>query len=239
LSLRAAVFHSSGGPVTDLDTPAVTCAWTSWAQHRRVHDHLAATRGQPAAREDAQDSRLGRMQMAAGAQGITCQKLGEVRCSPRPGVADDVLLTSTSSGRAKIERLLALARRLELAGRRVRQRGRRRGLGEAARAAGTEIPSSSSATAAFGRNGVQTRSPLDLARTACDWAACASGPHDLSNREPGTRQFSSARSSCSSARSVTGRVRRTCVATGTVGDVPRDLRRPREHPSCRAARAGW
>jgi D-serine deaminase-like pyridoxal phosphate-dependent protein len=47
--------------------------------------------------------------MAAGAVGITCQKLGEVEVFVDAGVADDVLLTYNVLGRAKVERLLALA----------------------------------------------------------------------------------------------------------------------------------
>ena len=51
------------------------------------------------------------MQMAAGAVGITCQKLGEVEVFADAGVADDVLLTYNILGAAKTERLMALARR--------------------------------------------------------------------------------------------------------------------------------
>ena len=52
------------------------------------------------------------MQMAAGAVGITCQKLGEVEVFVDAGVADDMLLTYNIVGAAKTERLMALARRV-------------------------------------------------------------------------------------------------------------------------------
>src|SRR5512135_457893 len=55
---------------------------------------------------------IGKMQMAAGAVGITCQKLGEVEVFADAGVADDVLLTYNILGPAKTERLMALARRV-------------------------------------------------------------------------------------------------------------------------------
>jgi len=80
---------------------------------RRVHGHLA--RQGIAIRPHVKTHKipaLGRLQMAAGAVGITCQKLGEVEVFADAGVADDVLLTFNVIGRAKIERLLALSRRL-------------------------------------------------------------------------------------------------------------------------------
>jgi len=54
---------------------------------------------------------IGKMQMAAGAMGITCQKLGEVEVFVDAGVADDILLTYNILGRAKTDRLMALIRR--------------------------------------------------------------------------------------------------------------------------------
>src|ERR1041385_6029729 len=56
---------------------------------------------------------LARMQMDAGAVGITCQKLGEVEVMADAGVADDILLTYNVLGDAKTERLAALIRRLK------------------------------------------------------------------------------------------------------------------------------
>jgi len=95
--------------VTDLDTPAVTVRLDVVERNiRRVHDHLA--RHGIANRPHVKTHKipaLGKLQMAAGAVGITCQKLGEVEVFTDAGVADDVLLTFNVVGRAKIERLLA------------------------------------------------------------------------------------------------------------------------------------
>src|SRR5205823_13582946 len=106
-------FTHSTAPVTDLDTPAVTVRLDIVERNiRRVHDHLA--RHGIANRPHVKTHKipaLGKLQMAAGAQGITCQKLGEVEVFTEAGVADDVLLTFNVLGRAKSERLLALARR--------------------------------------------------------------------------------------------------------------------------------
>src|SRR3954464_7940553 len=56
---------------------------------------------------------LAKMQMDAGAVGITCQKLGEVEVMAEAQVADDILLTYNVLGDAKTERLAALIKRLK------------------------------------------------------------------------------------------------------------------------------
>ncbi len=52
---------------------------------------------------------LGKLQMQAGAVGITCQKLGEVEVFADAGVADDVLLAFNIVGEAKTDRLMELS----------------------------------------------------------------------------------------------------------------------------------
>jgi D-serine deaminase-like pyridoxal phosphate-dependent protein len=54
-----------------------------------------------------------RMQVELGAVGITCQKLGEAEVMADGGIAD-ILLTFNLLGRAKLHRLVALARRVRL-----------------------------------------------------------------------------------------------------------------------------
>ena len=91
--------------VTELDTPAVTVRLDIVERNiRRVHDHLArlGIANRPHVKTHKIPA-LGRMQMAAGAVGITCQKLGEVEVFTDAGVADDVLLTFNVIGRAKVE----------------------------------------------------------------------------------------------------------------------------------------
>ena len=56
---------------------------------------------------------LARRQVALGAVGITCQKLGEAEVMADAGI-EDILLTFNLLGRAKLQRLVALARRIRL-----------------------------------------------------------------------------------------------------------------------------
>src|SRR4029077_14116656 len=105
---------SSMTAITDLETPAVTVHLDVMEDNiRRVQAHL--DRHRIAERPHIKTHKIpaiGKMQMAAGAVGITCQKLGEVEVFADAGVADDVLLTYNILGPAKTERLMALARRV-------------------------------------------------------------------------------------------------------------------------------
>jgi D-serine deaminase-like pyridoxal phosphate-dependent protein len=181
------------GPVSELDTPAVTVRLDIVERNiRRVHEHLA--RHGIANRPHIKTHKipeLGRMQMAAGAVGITCQKLGEVEVFTDAGVADDVLLTFNVVGRAKVERLLAVARRLKRLAVVFDNEVVARGLAEGARAAGAEIPFLIECDTGFGRNGVQTpEAAFDLARTAMKLGGLRfEGLMTFPNREPGTRAF--------------------------------------------------
>jgi len=58
---------------------------------------------------------LARRQVAAGAVGITCQKVSEAEAMVEHGGLDDVLITYNILGAAKLDRLVALARRVRLA----------------------------------------------------------------------------------------------------------------------------
>ena len=49
-------------------------------------------RRQPAAHQDPQEPDAGAMQIAAGAKGITCQKLGEAEVMAEAGI-DDILIS--------------------------------------------------------------------------------------------------------------------------------------------------
>ncbi len=57
---------------------------------------------------------IAHMQMARGAMGITCQKLGEAEVMVTGGVDRDVLIPFNIIGRPKLERLTALTRRTKL-----------------------------------------------------------------------------------------------------------------------------
>jgi D-serine deaminase-like pyridoxal phosphate-dependent protein len=179
--------------VSDLDTPAVTVRLDIVERNiARVHGHLQ--RHGIANRPHIKTHKipaLGRMQMQAGAVGITCQKLGEVEVFTEAGVADDVLLTFNVVGRAKIERLLALARRLRRLAVVLDNEVVAAGLAEGARAAGAEVPFLIECDTGFGRNGVQSpEAAVDLARTALKSGGLRfEGLMTFPNREPDTRLF--------------------------------------------------
>ncbi len=100
--------------ITELETPAVTIHLDVMADNiRRVQAHLTKHGlGNRPHIKTHKIPAIGQMQMAAGAVGITCQKLGEVEVFADAKVADDVLLTYNILGAAKTERLMALARRV-------------------------------------------------------------------------------------------------------------------------------
>ena len=100
--------------IADLETPAVTVHLDVMEDNiRRVQAHLDRHGlGNRPHIKTHKIPAIGRMQMAAGAVGITCQKLGEVEVFADAKVADDVLLTYNILGAAKTERLMALARRI-------------------------------------------------------------------------------------------------------------------------------
>ncbi len=174
--------------ITDLDTPAVTVHLDVMeANIRRVHGHLA--RHGIANRPHIKTHKIpaiGAMQMRAGAVGITCQKLGEVEVFTDAGVADDVLLTFNVLGRPKIERLMALSKRLKRLAVVLDNETVARGLSEGAVAYGGEVPFLVECDTGFGRNGVQTpEEALALAKTAMKLPKLRfEGLMTFPNREP-------------------------------------------------------
>jgi D-serine deaminase-like pyridoxal phosphate-dependent protein len=181
------------GNAIDLDTPAVTVRLDIMESNiRRVHGHLA--RHGIANRPHIKTHKipaLGKLQMAGGAVGITCQKLGEVEVFTDARVADDVLLTFNVIGRAKTERLAALSRRLRRLAVVFDNDVVARGLSEAARTHRVEIPFLVECDTGFGRNGVQSpEAAFELARTAMALAGLRfEGLMTFPNREPTTRLF--------------------------------------------------
>src|SRR5256885_1049844 len=97
---------------------------------------------------------LAKLQMAAGAIGITCQKLGEVEVMTDAGVADDILLTYNVLGDAKTERLAALIRRLKCMAVVLDNEVVARGLSEAGKRHGVDIRFLIECDTGYGRNGV-------------------------------------------------------------------------------------
>src|ERR1044071_3313312 len=101
--------------VSELDTPAVTIDLDRLeANIKRVQGMIAASG--KANRPHIKTHKIpaiAKMQMAAGAVGITCQKLGEARVFIDAGAADDILITFNIVGESKTDRLMELASRVK------------------------------------------------------------------------------------------------------------------------------
>ena len=178
---------------TELDTPAVTVHLDVMESNiRRVHGHLAqhGVGNRPHIKTHKIPA-IGKLQMQAGAVGITCQKLGEVEVFTDAGVADDVLLTFNILGRGKTERLMALSKRLRRLAVVFDNEVVARGLSEAAVSHGGEVPFLVECDTGFGRNGVQSpEAALDLARAAMKLPRLRfEGLMTFPNRDPETKLF--------------------------------------------------
>src|SRR4029450_12378359 len=99
--------------LTDLDTPVVTVDLDIMRENiRRVQAHLSRYGiGNRPHIKTHKIPAIGKMQLAAGATGITCQKLGEVEVFADAGITGDVMLTFNVIGKKKTERLVALNKR--------------------------------------------------------------------------------------------------------------------------------
>lgn len=177
----------------ELDTPAVTIDLdVMGANIRRVQQHLE--RHDIANRPHIKTHKIpeiGRLQMAAGAVGITCQKIGEVEVFTDAKVADDVLLTFNVIGAAKTDRLMALARRLARLTVVLDNEIVARGLSEAGVRHGVDVSFLVECDTGFGRNGVQTpEEAFALAQTVVKLPRMVfRGLMTFPNRDPGTRLF--------------------------------------------------
>jgi D-serine deaminase-like pyridoxal phosphate-dependent protein len=110
---------------------------------------------------------LAKMQIDAGAVGITCQKLGEVEVFADSGVTDDILLTYNVIGPLKTERLAHLIRRLKRMAVVLDNETVARGLSDAGMRHDVDIRFLIECDTGFGRNGVQSpQTAFDLARAA-------------------------------------------------------------------------
>jgi D-serine deaminase-like pyridoxal phosphate-dependent protein len=179
--------------VSELDTPAVTIDLDIVERNiRRVQGDLdrLGLANRPHIKTHKIPA-LGRLQMQAGAVGITCQKLGEVEVFVDAGVADDVLLTFNIVGAQKTERLTRLAKRVKRLAVVLDHEAVARGISEAAAREGVDIPFLVECDTGFARNGVQTpEQALDLARTAMRLPRLRfEGLMTFPNRDPDTRVF--------------------------------------------------
>lgn len=99
---------------------------------------------------------IARMQMQAGAVGLTCQKLSEAEAFIDARVADDILITYNIVGRRKLERLMDLSARVKRLAVVADSEIVLRGISEVAVERGRIVPFLVECDTGFGRNGVQT-----------------------------------------------------------------------------------
>ena len=114
--MTAATSRPIGTPVDELDTPALLI------DAALLERNLAALQGQLAGTAIAcrphtkshKSPLIAQMQIARGARGVCCSKLGEAEVMAAGGV-DDILVTTPVVGAAKARRLAALAARNRMA----------------------------------------------------------------------------------------------------------------------------
>jgi D-serine deaminase-like pyridoxal phosphate-dependent protein len=180
-------------PVGDLDTPAVTIDLDVMEANIRRVQALLDRRGvgnRPHIKTHKIPA-IGALQMAAGAMGITCQKLGEVEVFADAGVADDVLLTYNVLGRPKLDRLMTQVRRVARLTVALDSEPVARGLSEAAGAAGVDVRFVIECDTGMGRTGVQTpEAAFELARAAMRLPRMHfQGLMTFPSKDPDTRLF--------------------------------------------------
>jgi D-serine deaminase-like pyridoxal phosphate-dependent protein len=151
----------------DLDTPCVTILLDRLEENIARVQRLIAAHGM-ANRPHIKTHKIpaiGAMQIAAGAVGLTCQKLGEAEIFIDAGIANDLLITFNIVGDAKTSRLMDLSERVKRLAVVTDNEVVLRGLSDAARSRGRTLPVLIECDAGFGRNGVQRpEEALDLAR---------------------------------------------------------------------------
>ena len=179
--------------VADLETPTVTVRLDVMEDNIRRVQAILSRQGlgnRPHIKTHKIPA-IGRMQMAAGAIGITCQKLGEVEVFVDAGVAQDVLLTYNVLGRAKTDRLMALIPRVRTLTVVLDNDVVARGLSAAAVSHGTTVGFLVECDTGMGRTGVQTpEAAFELARAAMKLPRLEfRGLMTFPNRDPDTRVF--------------------------------------------------
>jgi len=157
--------------ISELETPAVTIDLDVMEANIRRGQELVEGAG-IAMRPHIKTHKIpeiARMQVAAGAVGLTCQKLTEAEVFIEAGGFDDILVTYNIIGRKKTDRLLALSERIPRLAVVADNETVVRGLSEAGAEAGRQVPVLVEIDTGIGRNGTQT--PADataLARLIAD-----------------------------------------------------------------------
>jgi D-serine deaminase-like pyridoxal phosphate-dependent protein len=179
--------------VQDLDTPVVTIHLDVMEDNiRRVQSHLDRHGiGNRAHIKTHKVPAIGRMQLAAGASGIVCQKIGEIEVFAEHGVAPDVLLTYNIIGRTKLDRLMAVARRVQELTVVLDNEVVGRGLSEAGVRHGLDVRFVVECDTGGARNGVQTpQAAFDLACSVMKLPRMDfQGLMTFPNKDPDTRVY--------------------------------------------------
>jgi D-serine deaminase-like pyridoxal phosphate-dependent protein len=179
--------------VQELDTPVVTIHLDVMEDNiRRVQAHLDRHGiGNRAHIKTHKVPAIGRLQVAGGASGIVCQKIGEIEVFADHGVAPDVLLTYNVLGRAKLDRLMAVARRVERLTVVLDNEVVARGLSDAGGRHGLDVRFVVECDTGGARNGVQTpEGAFDLAQAVMKLPRMDfQGLMTFPNRDPETRVF--------------------------------------------------
>ncbi|MDI7277822.1 MAG: alanine racemase, partial [Anaerolineae bacterium] len=154
-----------GRPVAELDTPALLVDVD--ALERNLATMAGFFAGRPAhLRPHVKTHKcpeIARLQLAGGAQGITCAKLGEAEAFVAAGI-DDILIAGQIVGPLKIARLVDLARRARITVA-VDDAANVAALSEAAERQGLRLPILLEVDVGMGRCGVAPGAPaLALAR---------------------------------------------------------------------------
>jgi D-serine deaminase-like pyridoxal phosphate-dependent protein len=177
----------------ELDTPSVTIDLDRLAANIQRVQAMIAGHG-IANRPHIKTHKIpeiGKMQVAAGAIGLTCQKLDEVEVFVDAGVADDILLSFNIVGRAKTDRLMELSSRIGRLAVVADNEIVVRGLSEAGVRHGRDVPLLIECDTGFGRNGVQSPEAVrQLARYAMNMPRIRfEGLMTFPNKVPETRDF--------------------------------------------------
>lgn len=151
--------------VEDLDTPAAIVELDKLEANINRFQHYLDEHG-IANRPHIKTHKIpeiAHMQLQAGAVGITCQKIGEAEVMAQAGIRD-IFLPYNIIGARKLERLMRLARRVNLSVT-ADSEFTLRGLAVAAQAEGLELETLVEFDSGLGRCGVQTpQEAADLAR---------------------------------------------------------------------------
>ncbi|WP_368912042.1 alanine racemase [Taklimakanibacter deserti] len=155
--------------IEELDTPAVVVLLDRLKRNIERVQRLIAGQG-IANRPHIKTHKIpaiARMQLDAGAQGLTCQKLSEAEVFIDAGICDDYLLTYNIIGERKTDRLMQLAARVKRLAVVADNDIVLTGLSQAGVRHGSDVPVLVECDTGFGRNGVQSpEAALDLARLA-------------------------------------------------------------------------